>query len=285
MGKIRVKTLGNEETEKKQQQKADKRSDAKKFAKEQVEAVETVLSDVQKTGTTVLNETNAASTQETTQDKKQKKKKFVKSKKSPRSSKYLAVASKIDRKKTYSLKEALSILPDLQTTKFDETVELHINTTEQGVSGSMQLPHGTGKKTRVVTVNQTEDPKAVEDLIKNVEAGKIEFDILIATPDSMPKLARIAKFLGPRGLMPNPKNGTITPKPLEAAKKFEGGQMNFKTEAKAPIIHITVGKMSFGEEKLTDNIKTVLGAIDSLKIRNVTLKSTMSPGIKLSVTN
>ena len=91
-------------------------------------------------------------------------------------------------------------------------------------------------------------------MIKNIESGKIDFDILDRNPDTMPKLAKVARVLGPRGLMPNPKNGTVTPKPEEIAKKFEGGQFNFKTEAKFPLLHLTVGKISFGDKKLTENI-------------------------------
>jgi large subunit ribosomal protein L1 len=105
--------------------------------------------------------------------------------------------------------------------------------------------------------------------------------VLIATPDAMPKLARVARFLGPRGLMPNPKNGTVTPKPDVVAKKYQGGQVNFKTEAKFPILHLTVGKISFGEKKLADNIKTAITAIQTKNIKNMTLKSTMSPGLKV----
>ena len=99
----------------------------------------------------------------------------------------------------------------------------------------------------------------------------------------MVKLAKVAKILGPRGLMPNPKNGTIAAKPEEVAKKFEGGQLNYKTEAKAPIIHLTVGKMSFGPEKLTENIEAFIAAIKKPNIVNVTLKSTMSPGLKIRI--
>ena len=181
------------------------------------------------------------------------------------------------------LKEALEVLAKVKRAKFDETVELHVNTIEKGISGSVVLPHGTGKNVRVTIANQSADAKGVEKLVADIEQGKIDFDILVATPDSMPKLARVARILGPRGLMPNPKNGTITPKPEEVAKKFEGGQTNFKTEAKFPIIHMSVGKLSFGDAKLEDNIKTAVSAISTKKIRTVTLKSTMSPGISLDL--
>ena len=139
----------------------------------------------------------------------------------------------------------------------------------------MTLPHGTGKKTRVV--------EATDELIAEIEKGKISFDILVAKPEMMPKLARVAKVLGPRGLMPNPKAGTITDKPEEIIKKFEGGQINFRSETKAPIVHLTVGRISMGPDKLSENINTAIKAVNKSKIRNVTLKSTMSPGIKIVV--
>jgi large subunit ribosomal protein L1 len=130
-------------------------------------------------------------------------------------------------------------------------------------------------------MNPHEDASAADELVKKIESGTIDFDILIATPDAMPRLARVARVLGPRGLMPNPKNGTVTPKPDEAAKKYAGGQINYKTEAKFPILHLVVGKVSFGEQKLEDNITAALKTVSPKNIRNVTLKSTMSPGLKL----
>jgi large subunit ribosomal protein L1 len=157
--------------------------------------------------------------------------------------------------------------------KFDETVELHINTIESGISGTMILPHGTGKEIRVAIADDA--------ILSEVEKGKINFDVLIATPAQMPKLAKVARVLGPRGLMPNPKNGTISDKPEEAAKKFQGGQMGFKTESKNPLIHLSVGKTSFEDTQLEENIKTAISAVKRSRIRKVTLKSTMSPGIRI----
>jgi large subunit ribosomal protein L1 len=139
----------------------------------------------------------------------------------------------------------------------------------------VSLPHGTGKKMRVAVVD--------DKLILEIEKGKIDFDILISTPAMMAKLTKVAKILGPRGLMPNPKNGTITDKPAEIIKKYEGGQISFKTEAKVPVIHFTVGKISFGEKKLMDNIQTLIEAVKKENIEKVVLKSTMSPGIKISL--
>lgn len=283
MGKIRIKTLGDEEQEKIDQKKAEARAAAKK-AKEEAEARKAA----EEAGP-VVEDTSASTTQEAkteeapAEEKKAKKKeKFVKKKKQARSDAYLKVAEKVEKNKVYKLQEALAILPELKVAKFDETVELHINTTEKGISGAVTLPHGTGKATRVAIVDGS-DAKAVEETVKKIEAGQIDFDVLIATPDAMPKLARVARVLGPRGLMPNPKNGTVTPKPQEVAKKFEGGQMNFKTEAKFPILHLSVGKVSFGDKKLADNIKAAVQSVNVKKIKDITLKSTMSPAIKLDL--
>jgi large subunit ribosomal protein L1 len=282
MGKIRVKTFGDEEVEKKDQKKALARAEAKK-AKEAAEARHKAAEEETKPAEKASENTSSPEAKPEVEKKEPKKPMVIKSKgpKQKHSEKYLTVAKEVDRNKKYSLSEALALLEKLKYTKFDETVELHINTTEKGIAGSVTLPHGTGKETRVVIANQAADPAHVEELVKEIESGQINFDVLIATPDTMPKLAKIARVLGPRGLMPNPKNGTVTPKPEEIAKKFAGGQINFKTESKFPLLHLAVGKLSFGDKKLTDNIKTAIEAVTTKKVRSVTLKSTMSPGIKL----
>lgn len=278
MGKIRIKVLGDEEQEKKDQKKAEARAAAKKAAEE---AGKNAQKNAEQN--TEQSEKNAVeeSSDAPTPSKPKKKEKFKKAAKQ-RSKKYVAVAEKVEKDKVYKLTEALTILPALKVAKFDETVELHINTITNGISGAVTLPHGTGKSVRVEIVDAA-DAKHVDEVIKKIEAGQIDFDILIATPDAMPKLARVARFLGPKGLMPNPKNGTVTPKPADAAKKFEGGQMNFKTESKSPIMHLSVGKVSFGDKKLGENIKAAIAAVNTKNIKNVTLKSTMSPGMKLDV--
>jgi|SRR5581483_3555594 len=280
MGKVKIKTLGDEQTEQEEKAKEEEKRRQKALRKgetlptqreeekRQVEPEKKLNPNLEEGGSEIKKE--EAKTKPT------KKEKFAKEKEQSitRSKSYQGLAAKIDKTKAYPLAEGLNALNQLQRGKFDETVELHINTAEQGVSGQVTLPHGTGKKVRVAVAD--------DKLLEQVLAGKIEFDILLATPDMMPKLARAAKVLGPRGLMPNPKNGTVTTDPAETAKKFEGGQMSFKTE-KSPIIHVAVGKVSFGEKKLEENIKTLLGAIPGSKIVNVTLKSTMSPGIKLAL--
>lgn len=280
MGKIRVKTLGIEEAEKEQQKEVRKRKEAKKTVKvpglkggQRIAAVgptEEELTRLESTSNVI-----ATSPMASRNDKKENKEKFKKTTQRSRSKNYIMVARLVDKTKKYTLSEALELLPKLHLAKFDETVELHINTLDNKITATATLPHGRGKKTRVAIA----DDKIIEDVTK----GKINFDVLLAEPAMMPKLARVAKFLGPRGLMPNPKNGTITTNPKDLAKKFEGGQVTFKTEAKFPIMHITIGKLSFGQDKLTENINTVLNAVKPQNIKNVTLKSTMSPGIKVQL--
>ena len=296
MGKIRVKTIGDEETEKEQKQELKKRKDARLDSARKAKNFENKEDAAAGKSGAVLaspegkkqshkkpeEQENPIPTEQTKpQEQKKKKEKFVKKKASPRSSKYNVVAAQVDKKKIYSLREALEILPKLKTAKFDETVELHINTIAIGINGNVDLPYGTGKQTRVVIVDATKDPKAADDLVKSIESGKIDFDVLVATPDSMSRLAKVARYLGPKGLMPNPKNGTVTTKPEEVAKKYAGGQVHFKTEAKFPILHMAVGKVSFGEEKLFENITAAINAIQEERIKEVTLKSTMSPAVRI----
>lgn len=284
MGKIRVKALGGEALEDKQKEKA-------KVKKEQKQARKTAKGAhggerVVTVGPTEEELAKIDVPKETKEPELAKEKtKLKKVHARTRSRKYQAVASLVDKNKVYPLNQALELLPRLKISTFDETVELHINTLENGVSGSLTLPHGTGKKTRVAIADPTtaSGQAQLDELLKKIEKGIVDFDVLIAVPDAMPKLAKVAKFLGPRGLMPNPKNGTITNKPQELVKKYEGGQITFKTEPKNPIIHLSVGKLSFGEEKLTQNIKALLSAIQTSRIKKAVLKSTMSPGIKVDI--
>ena len=270
MGKIRINTIGSED-EAQQKLEAEKRREAKKAAK----AAEQTNEEPQEEKANEQKTTEVPT--EEPKKKQMKKKSSVVRERSPR---YKASLEIREKNKVYPLKEAIALLGKMQKAKFDETVELHINTNDK-VNGSVVMPHGTGKQTRIAILAPGKDPKAAEALLAKIESGKIDFDILIATPDAMAKLGKVARVLGPRGLMPNPKNGTITPKPEEAAKKYEGGQLNYKTEAKANVIHVSVGKMSFGESKLSENIDTFIASLDNSKVKSIFLKSTMSPSVKL----
>lgn len=268
MGKIRLKTIGGEE-ELDEKKKIDVKR-AEKKARKEAEGKEETQTQNEEPKVQAEPKAQPAEVEPKKEEKKEKKQK--KGKVRERSGNYQAAKQKVEDK-AYSLTDALKLLRDTHLASFDETVELHINTLSTGVSGSVTLPHGSGKETKVAI--------ATDELIAQVEKGKVDFDILIAEPAMMPKLARVAKVLGPRGLMPNPKSGTITDKPEALIEKFKKGQVNFKTEAKAPIIHLSVGKLSFGDDKLKENIEVAISAVKRENIRDITLKSTMSPGIKL----
>lgn len=267
MGKVRVKTFGDEDQE--QQEKEKRKSEREQKLSRAKSASGGKL--VQTPSEGIPTEQKPATTDATA------KKSVVarKTKSRQRSKSYLEAAALVERKNKYSVSEALDLIEKLKRTKFDETVELHVNTVRTGQFGNVMLPHGTGKKTRVAIADDA--------LIAQIEKGKIDFDILLAEPEIMPKLAKVARVLGPRGLMPNPKNGTIAKNPKEAAKHFEAGQLTIKTEGKFPVVHLAVGKASFGKEKLGENIEAVLDTIKAQNIQAATLKSTMSPGVKIQI--
>jgi len=288
MGKIRVKIIGTGEQEEQEKKKAKEKREAKKMSKapglkggQRVVAVGpseeelSRLSDVSSQSSDSSQSVNQSTDKQKTGKQKSDNRKQKTDSKKRRSKRYQTSAQVLDKTKVYPMTEALELLAKFQKAKFDETVELHLNTTRTGILGSLILPHGTGKTTKVAIAD--------DQLIAEIETGKIDFDILFAKPEMMPKLARVAKILGPRGLMPNPKNGTITQNPHDLRKKYERGQVSFKTEAKSPLIHLSVGKFSFGDKKLARNINAILQAVKPENIQKIVLKSTMSPGIKIRV--
>jgi large subunit ribosomal protein L1 len=160
-------------------------------------------------------------------------------------------------------------------------VELHINLNpaslgeKKDMRGSVSLPHGTGKQVRVLVADDA--------IIADVVEGKINFDILVASPAMMPKLAKVARILGPKGLMPNPKTGTVTEDTAKRARELTTGKVNFKTEPDQPLIHLLVGKVSFEDKKLVENVDAMLSAVGRGKIAKATLSATMGPGVKIEV--
>lgn len=264
MGKIRVKTFDESEDSQEKAKKLEAKKEAKKLAKKAEKKEEAAES---------ASEVTAS--EEVAEEKKFKKKAKFADKKPTISPRHKENVAKVNSNTQYKVDQALVELRAFKKAKFDETVELHINVRESGLSGAVTLPHGTGKVRRIVIADDA--------LIEAVSKGKIEFDVLVAEPSMMPKLAKVARVLGPRGLMPNPKNGTISQNPKEAVEKLAGGQLNFKTEAKMPIIHLSIGKLSFTDAQLKENITSVFKSITQSKINNVTLKSTMSPAIRLQI--
>jgi large subunit ribosomal protein L1 len=225
-----------------------------------------------------------------------------------RSKGYRQAAELIDGTKLYEPAEAIRLAKQTSPTKFDATVEVAMRLgvdprkADQMVRGTVNLPHGTGKTARVIVFAQ--GPKAEEavaagadevgtdDLVARIQGGWLDFDAAIATPDQMAKIGRIARILGPRGLMPNPKLGTVTANVTEAVKAAKGGQVEFRAE-KAGIVHAGIGKVSFSEEALVENVRAFVGAISRSKptgvkgtyIKKVSLSSTMGPGLKLEVSS
>lgn len=296
MGKIRVKTLGIDELEKAQVRAAKTRKEAKKLVKshlakgahggERVVSMAPTEEELAKIEVPRENEVSPTlpADKQVSQEEQAKEKTRDTRPKRQRSKRYRDSLTLIDRNRRYPLTDAISLIKKVGAAKFDATLELHINTIEKGISGQVVLPHGTGKKVRVAIADPSADG-SFDTLLKNIETGKIEFDVLLATPAAMPRLAKVAKILGPKGLMPNPKSGTISEKPAELAEKYHGGQVGFRTESQAPIIHAVVGKVSFKEKDLAENISALLKAVGPSKIRSAFVKSTMSPGIKLDLTS
>lgn len=215
-----------------------------------------------------------------------------------------ALLKLVDTTKTYSVDEAMATLKNLKSAKFDETVEVALNLNvdprhaDQMVRGSVVLPNGTGKTVRVAVF--AKDAKADEakaagadlvgstDLIESIQAGNIDFDIVISTPDMMGVLGKVARILGPKGLMPNPKTGTVTMDVAKAVENAKGGQVNFRVDKKGNI-HAGIGKVSFSEEKIKENFVTLVETINKAKpasakgkyITNGAISLTMSPSITL----
>jgi len=188
-----------------------------------------------------------------------------------------AAKSKVDPQKKYELSEAIKLVKSGNITKFVSTVTLHLNLVTKDAPTRVELtfPHMAGAAKRVAIVT--------DELLKDIEKGKIEFDILVTSPAFMPKLAKFAKVLGPKGLMPSPKAGTVTPDPEKKAKEFEAGKTVVKAEAKFPLMHVTVGKINQADEELIANIKALLDAVKLKNVTKATLASTMSPGVKLQL--
>ena len=221
--------------------------------------------------------------------------------------KFRAAAAKVDRNKRYSIAEGFQLLKEttgLRGTKFDQTVEVALNLgvdpkhADQMVRGAVVLPHGTGAPVRVAVFAQGErateaegagaDVVGGDDLAKRIEGGFLEFDSVIATPDMMGVVGRLGKVLGPRGLMPNPKVGTVTMDVAKAVRDAKGGKVEFRAE-KAGIVHVKVGKASFTPEKLTENFNTLVDLVMKLKpatakgvyLKGIAVSTTMGPGIKI----
>ena len=213
---------------------------------------------------------------------------------------------KVERMREYSLEEAVKLVKELSYTRFDETVDIALNLgvnpkkSDQMVRGTVVLPHGTGKKVRVLVFAKGEKEKeaqeagadytGTEDIVEKIQKGWLDFDSAVATPDIMGLVGKLGKILGPRGLMPNPKLGTVTFDISKAVKEIKAGKVEYRTE-KAGIVHVHIGKLSFDEAALLDNARVVIDSVIKAKpstskgkyIKRITLSSTMGPGLRVDV--
>lgn len=221
---------------------------------------------------------------------------------------YRKVAEQIEVGKAYSLAEALELAAKTSVGKFDATVEIHVNLgvdprqADQNIRATVALPNGTGKDVRVAVFAPADQHEAAkkaganivgeDDFLAQLEKEQLDFDILISTPQMMPKLGKYARLLGPRGLMPNPKSGTVTAKVADAVKEAKAGRVEYRVDKQA-IVHLGIGKVSFDQPKLAENAKAFIGSLNSVKpsglkgayIKNVTISTTMGPGVKVDISS
>ncbi len=225
-----------------------------------------------------------------------------------RGKKYRDLAKKIDASKTYSLSEAVTLAAETSPVTFDASVEVHVvlgvdpRQADQNIRATVSLPHGTGKTIRVAAFVPDEDAESAKKagadiageaaVAKLLDKEQLDFDILVATPQMMPKLGKYARLLGPRGLMPNPKSGTVATNPAAAVKEAKGGRVEYRVD-KQSIVHLSIGKVSFGGSKLDENAKAFFASLTSVKptslkgnyVKSVHVASTMGPGVKVDITS
>lgn len=187
---------------------------------------------------------------------------------------YRTKVALVDKTKLYTPEEALELVKKLSMTKFDGSVELHAKIKGEAVRGTVTLPAGNGKTRKVVV--------ASDDVIEQIGAGKLDFDVLLATPAMMPKLAKFAKILGPKGLMPSPKAGTVTDDPAKVTAEINGGRVEYRAD-KTGVVHMSIGKLSFTTDKLLENYRVMETILVAAKVQSITLAPTMGPGVRVAL--
>ncbi len=261
MGKVRQRFLGIDEIEEQQKKEQKERAEQKKM---EAKAAHDDSDESQVKAEEVENEPKK---------KKSKKAEVVSSKK--HGSKYEKAKASFDGTKEMNIEEAVALLKKIAFAKFDESVELHINVSEEGLRGEVSLPHSTGRTVRVAVLNDA--------ILEELEAGTINFDILVAHPSQMSKLAKYARTLGPKGLMPNPKAGTVSTDPEAAAEKFKLGSIRWKSESKATIVHQMIGKLSAEPKQIEENAVAFIASVGPKNITSAFISATMTPSVKLSI--
>lgn len=288
-----------------------KAKEESKKANEAIEVAEEVKQDTAKAGKRSAKAQAEATAKEVKKAKKEVKEEVKKVKQKPRVKKYSknqkAARELIDKSKLYTIKEAIDLLPQVSKVKFDATAEIHVTLNidprqaDQMVRTNSILPSGTGKTVKVAVIASDKDAAAAksagadmvdaEALIKEISQEKFSFDVLIATPEKMGELGKLAKVLGPKGLMPSPKNGTVTAEPAKAVDEFKKGKVEIKNDANG-VVHVAFGKLSFKNDDLYANAKAVIKALATSKpsgvkgvfIKNMFITASMSPSIKLDQT-
>jgi large subunit ribosomal protein L1 len=204
--------------------------------------------------------------------------------------KYTEASESVDRGRQYSVKEAVEMAQKTSYSKFPGTIELHINTSAKNMRGLTSMPYSIGRKLTILAFGKGADESGAdivgtEETVEEINKGKINFDVVVTTPDWMPKLAKIARILGPRGLMPNPKSGTIAENLSKAVADLQAGKVEYKTEPNGQVIHLPVGKATQAAEEIVANIKALYNTIGRSRIKKVTVAPTMGPGIKVELSS
>lgn len=209
-------------------------------------------------------------------------------KQKPRSKKYQEAAKLVDPEQTYVIDEAVDLAKKVSYSKFDGALEIHLNTNIKNLRGAVSLPFASGKSKKILAFGKGAEESGADMVgddkkIEEISKGKIDFDVLVTTPEWMGKIAPLAKVLGPKGLMPNPKNDTITDDLKEAVSEAQSGKLEYKTESNQKVMHLSLGKISQPNEELSQNVKVLLSNIGKSKIRKAVLSPTMGPGVKLDL--
>lgn len=276
-----------------------------KAGKRSAKAIEQAQAEIDKEARKAAGDTSAQRDAETGEKKGPKP--IARPRLERRGKQYQKAAGQVEKDKYYALKDALELAATTNPSKFDASVELHVllgvdpRQADQNVRSTVSLPHGTGKTVRVAVFAPADEHKAAqesgadivgeEEFLQQLDKNELNFDILIATPQLMPRLGKYARVLGPRGLMPNPKSGTVATNVAKAVKEATAGRVEYRVDKQA-IVHLAIGKASFGGDKLNDNAKAFFDSLNSVKpnslkvtyIKSVTTSTTMGPGIKVDTT-
>lgn len=236
----------------------------------------------------VASDKGQASSEKEVTLKKVEKKEEKKESKVTHGKKYQEMREKVERNKPYAIAQAVELAKEVSYTKFDGTIEIHVNTAVKNIRGLVSLPFASGKSLTVIAFGKGADESGADIVgddakLADIVKGKINFDVLVTDPTWMPKLAGAAKVLGPRGLMPNPKNGTISADLKKAVTEIKSGKVEYKTERNGQVIHLSVGKVSQATEEITQNVKLLLGTIGKTKIKQAVLTPTMGPSVKIDI--